>query len=176
MLLVAKRPFLIPSAYHRVRDTFTSDRKRMEVRARPVGGIQVNKAFTMPMDLNWLKQRSSRSEAVLDGSLYFVRAPKRHLAESMTYILPDGSIERLVDDDRTEVLSQSRRMAAGGLRVGCGVRRQFGSADVCWLVGMEDPPRGVADQSATYELEVSRFDGDGRPKETGLLLSGILGI
>jgi hypothetical protein len=53
----------------------------------------------------------------------------------MTYILPDGSIERLVDDDRTEVLSQSRRMAAGGLRVGCGVRRQFGQLTFAGLVG-----------------------------------------
>jgi hypothetical protein len=45
------------------------------------------------------------------------------LAESMTYILPDGSIERLVDDDRTEVLSQSRH-GRGWSSCGCGVRRQ----------------------------------------------------
>jgi hypothetical protein len=35
----------------------------------------------------------------------------------MTYILSHGTSDLLVDDDRTEVLLQSRRMAVGGLRV-----------------------------------------------------------
>jgi Ca2+-transporting ATPase len=185
-LLVATEKAGIPDPrpqYHRVQEIpFTSDRKRMEVRARPVGGIQVNKAFTTATDSEAVGNRSQDRRQSFDGSLYFVKGmTEKVLAESTTYILPDGSIDLLVDDDRTEVLSQSRRMAAGGLRVlavAYGV--SLGHLTFAGLVGMEDPPReGVAESVRHLRaggVKVLMVTGDS--KETALAIAqrcGILG-
>jgi Ca2+-transporting ATPase len=182
-LLVATEKAGIPDPrpqYHRVQEIpFTSDRKRMEVRARPVGGIHVCKAFTMATDF---EQVGNGRRPSFDGSIYFVKGmTEKVLAECMTYILPDGSSDLLVEEDRTEVLWQSRRMAAGGLRVlavAYGV--SLGNLTFAGLVGMEDPPRkGVAESVRHLRaggVKVLMVTGDS--KETALAIAqrcGILG-
>jgi hypothetical protein len=45
----------------------------MEIRARPVGGIKVNKVFTMATDFEPVGNRSQGRRQSFDGSLYFFK-------------------------------------------------------------------------------------------------------
>jgi Ca2+-transporting ATPase len=158
-------------SYHRIQEVpFTSDRKRMEVRARPVGGIHSCPAFTLAA------QRRNPS----DGSLYFVKGmPESVLGECLSHISADGSTVELTEDGKTKALSQSRRMAASGLRV---LAFAYGPSldDLIFagLVGMEDPPRvGVADsvrQLRRGGVKVIMLTGDS--KETALVIAKRCGI
>lgn len=180
--------------YHRLQEIpFTSDRKRMEVKARPVSGKQACEAFlaaglaeiappeapTSPSFLR--KSLSSRPKpASFDGSLYFVKGmPEKVLGESLTYTGPDGTPVPLQEDDRTRVLQQSRRMAASGLRVlALAYGKALSSLVFAGLVAMEDPPRhGVEDsvrQLRKGGVKVMMVTGDS--KETALAIAHRCGI
>lgn len=166
--------------YHRLQEIpFTSDRKRMEVRARPVSGRQCCDAFAVASNsVTYSRNR----HGVGDGSLYFVKGmPEKILGECSTYGQSNGSAELLVEDDRAEVLLQARRMAAGGLRVlAFAYGQSLGELVFAGLVGMEDPPReGVCDavrQLRRGGVKVMMVTGDS--KETALAIAqrcGILG-
>lgn len=179
--------------YHRIQEIpFTSDRKRMEVRARPVNGQHSCSAFTVAQ-----KQASSLtkmfggrrgstesqgSSSGNDGSLYFVKGmPEAVLGECTSFMTADGSSSPLTEDGKADVLSHSRRMAASGLRV---LAMAFGSSlealTFAGIIGMEDPVRvGVADavrQLRRGGIKVLMVTGDS--KETALAIArrcGILG-
>ena len=183
--------------YHRVQEIpFTSDRKRMEVKARPVSGNQACEAFLAAgmADISLEPSASSPSPSFLrksfprqkspsfDGSLYFVKGmPEKILGECQTYTGPDGNPLELSEDDRVHVLQQSRRMAASGLRVlALAYGRALGSLVFAGLFAMEDPPRhGVQDsvhQLRRGGVKVMMVTGDS--KETALAIAhkcGILG-
>ena len=165
--------------YHRVQEIpFTSDRKRMEVKARPVGGIHSCQAFTLAAQR---KQKNAKRGAVpSDGSLYFVKGmPESVLVECSSHIHADGSAAFLAEEAKTRALSQSRRMAASGLRV---LALAYGPTldDLIFagLIGMEDPPReGVADavrQLRQGGVKVLMLTGDS--KETALVIAKRCGI
>ena len=166
--------------YHRVQEVpFNSDRKRMEVRARPVNGLHACDAFEIVSSQSF---NVSRSPSVADGSMYYIKGmPEKVLGECSTYCLPNGAPEVLIEEDRVLALTQSRRMAATGLRViALAYGQSLGSLTFAGLVGMEDPPReGVAD--SVYSLrrggvKVMMVTGDS--KETALAIAqrcGILG-
>ena len=163
--------------YHRVQEIpFTSERKRMEVRARPVNGIHACRAF----EISYQNRQDRRVST--DGSLYFVKGmPEKVLGECKTYVLPDGSAGVLVEDDRTTVLSQARHMAASGLRVlALAYGNKLGDLTFAGILGMEDPPReGVASSIRQLRIggvKVMMVTGDS--KETALAIArrcGILG-
>ena len=182
--------------YHRLQEIpFTSDRKRMEVKARPVSGKQACDAFlaaglaetaapeasTAPSFLR--KSLTSRPKAQsFDGSLYFVKGmPEKVLGESHAYTGPDGRPVPLEEDDRTRVLQQSRRMAASGLRVlALAYGKTLGNLVFTGLVAMEDPPRHGVQESVRQlrrgGVKVMMVTGDS--KETALAIAhrcGILG-
>lgn len=108
--------------HHRIQEVpFSSDRKRMEVRARPVSGTHCCKGF---VTRNAQPQPASRFSSAgpprksVDQSLYLVKGmPESILAECCMYVGPDTSQVSLHEDDKALVLNQSRRMAANGLRV-----------------------------------------------------------
>jgi P-type Ca2+ transporter type 2C len=126
--------------YHRLQEMpFSSDRKRMDVRARPVNGKHVC-AFFQNLTLS--------APSSMDGSLYFIKGmPEKIISECATYCASTGAITKLDEDSRTMAFAQSRRMAASGLRViALGYGPQLGHLTFAGLIGMEDPPRdGVAD-------------------------------
>jgi len=165
--------------YHRLQEIpFTSDRKRMEVRARPVGGSHVCEAFKKS---SMVGSPDTRRPSV-DGSLYFVKGmPEKVLGECIAYGLVDGSTEPLLEEERAKVLSQSRQMAASGLRVlALAYGQALGHLTFAGIVGMEDPPReGVAccvRQLRRGGVKVMMVTGDS--KETALAIAercGILG-
>jgi P-type Ca2+ transporter type 2C len=163
--------------YHRLQEIpFTSERKRMEVRARPVGGIHACTAFQS------IARPSKDYHALLDGSLYFVKGmPEQVLGECTRSVNADGSTTLLDEHSRLQVLSQSRRMASSGLRVlAVAYGESVHDLVLAGLLGMEDPPReGVADcvrQLRRGGVKVLMVTGDS--KETALAIAqrcGILG-
>jgi Ca2+-transporting ATPase len=164
--------------YHRVQEIpFSSERKRMEVRARPVNGIHACPALQAACALE--SPRHGRRPSV-DGSIYFVKGmPEKILGECMLYLLADGSTELLTEDDRTTVLSQSRRMAASGLRVlALAFGNTLGELTFAGIIGMEDPPRaGVAESIRKLRsggVKVIMVTGDA--KETALAIAKRCGI
>ena len=185
--------------YHRVQELpFTSDRKRMEVKARPVSGKQACEAFLLAgladvasateqaeqQSSSFLRRSFSRQEkaASFDGNLYFIKGmPEKVLGECEAFTGPDGEPVALQEDDRTLVLRQSRRMAASGLRVlALGYGKTLGRLVFAGLVAMEDPPRqGVQEcvrQLRRGGVKVMMVTGDS--KETALAIAhrcGILG-
>lgn len=194
-LLVAASKSGIPDPrplYHRIQEIpFSSDRKRMEVRARPVSGQHVCHAFTVAQreshsTLSLFGRRALPANAAAgsnDGSsLYFVKGmPEAVLGECSYYVGKNASPIALQDDDRADVLSQSRRMAASGLRV---LAMAYGPTleqlTFAGVIGMEDPLRlGVADavrQLRQGGVKVLMVTGDS--KETALAIArrcGILG-
>lgn len=187
-LLVAARKAQVsdPRAlYHRIMEVpFTSDRKRMEVRARPVNGVQSCHAFERAVHA----EAAASSPAAagrkhsfgVDGGLYFVKGmPEMVLGECAGYVAQDGSAVPLTEDDRTLLLTVSRRMAASGLRVlGLAFGVNLGNLTFCGLIGMEDPPRdGVADCVRTLRrggVKVLMVTGDS--KETALAIASRCGI
>jgi len=176
--------------YHRIQEVpFTSERKRMEVRARPVSGKHDCKAFAMASTTSLTNDNQSNSydptrapsrQVSNDSSLYFVKGmPEKILDECEVHTGPDGSMVPFHEESRKMALSQSRRMAATGLRVlamayGCGVDQLVFAG----LVGMEDPPRdGVADsvwQLRKGGVKVMMVTGDS--KETAMAIARRCGI
>jgi Ca2+-transporting ATPase len=174
----AKAGIVDPRAqFHRTRETpFTSERKRMEIRARPVSGQHNCIAFAnAAFGRTFLGRRSTG-----DGSLNFVKGmPEMVLGESTQFLDRDGTAVDLDDDQRTEILTQSRKMAASGLRVialAYGV--EIDSLIFAGLVGMEDPPRkGVVDsvrQLRRGGVKVLMVTGDS--KETAMAIAARCGI
>jgi Ca2+-transporting ATPase len=173
--------------YHRIQEIpFSSDRKRMEVRARPVTGEHACHAFTVAQhgkhsSMFPRRESSSTAAGVNDGSsLYFVKGmPEAVLGECNHFVSKDGSPCSLTEDSRADVLSQSRRMAASGLRV---LAMAYGPCleelTFAGLIGMEDPLRiGVADavrQLRQSGVKVLMVTGDS--KETALAIARRCGI
>ena len=137
-LLVVAAKLKVPDPrpqYHRMQEIpFTSDRKRMEVRARPLNNEHSCAAFKQAVRING---NSS------DGSLYFVKGmPDAVLGECESHIAADGSAAKFTDIGRRRVLSQSRRMAASGLRIlAMAYGHSLEDLTFAGVVGMEDPPR-----------------------------------
>jgi Ca2+-transporting ATPase len=99
--------------YYRLQEIpFTSDRKRMEVRSRPVSNNHSCNAFTLCQQLN------SPEHAPTDNSLYFVKGmPEAVIGECVYFTSTDVSLASMSDGARAHALSQSRQMASLGLRV-----------------------------------------------------------
>lgn len=156
--------------YHRVQEIpFSSDRKRMEVKVRPINGDHECKAFKVVM----LKEKLKMDN--YDGSMYFVKGmPESVLGQCNTFVSIDGSSTTITEKGRKRILSQSRRMASSGLRV---LAMAFGptldNLTFAGLVGMEDPPReGVADAVRSLQqggVSVVMVTGDS--KETALAIA-----
>lgn len=166
--------------YHRLQEVpFSSDRKRMEVRARPVSGVQCCEAFNKAMRAT----TGIRGHHVsTDASMYFVKGmPESLLAECVTYTGADGNPEPLGTNDKELVLENSRKMAASGLRVlAMAYGPTLDQLTFAGVVGMEDPPRdGVAEsvwQLRHGGIRVMMVTGDSR--ETALAIAlrcGIIG-
>jgi len=164
--------------YHRLQEIpFSSDRKRMEVRARPSNGEHSCSAFKQASNRKCVTKNEIISK---DGSLYFVKGmPESVLGECKTHIGPDGSAVSLSEKGRRRVLSQSRRMASGGLRVlAMAYGPELDDLTFAGIVGMEDPPRaGVA--TAVLQLQQSGVNVlmvTGDSKETALAIGKRCGI
>ena len=152
--------------YHRTKEIpFSSDRKRMEVCARPINGVHECIAFR---------------KVANDGPLHFVKGmPESVLGECSGYVAVDGSSVPLSEKGRRRILSQSRRMAASGLRVlAMAYGPNLNHLVFAGLVGMEDPPRqGVADAVSQLQqggITVLMVTGDS--KETALAIAKRCGI
>lgn len=168
--------------YHRLQEIpFSSDRKRMEVRCRPVGGAHTCTAFTLSAR-RLSSARDGDAPISEDGSLYFVKGmPEAILGECATHTAADGSAVPLTEHGRGRALSQSRRMAACGLRVlAMAYGPSLESLTFAGIVGLEDPPReGVVESVRHLEkggVKVLMVTGDS--KETALAIArrcGILG-
>ena len=191
--------------YHRLQEVpFTSDRKRMEVRARPVGGVHPIAAFTLaarrPLNSTSRKHAGGRnslretgggigknavvqespSKTCVDGSLYFVKGmPEAVLGECSTHTCLDGSATPLTDQGRLLALSAGRKMALSGLRVlGVAYGPSLEDLTFAGLVGMEDPPR-IGTLEAVTELRrggVAVIMMTGDSKETALAVARRCGI
>lgn len=167
--------------YHRVAEIpFSSDRKRMEVKCRPVGGAHINTAFT----LSARRHSSANGDAPIssDGSLYFVKGmPESILGECQTHTAADGSAVPLTEMGKSRALTQSRRMAACGLRVlAMAYGPSLETLSFAGIIGLEDPPRdGVVESVHHLEksgVKVIMVTGDS--KETAIAIAkrcGILG-
>ena len=102
--------------YHRIQEIpFSSDRKRMEVKCRPVGGAHTCTAFT----LSARRHKPNNIDLISpDGSLYFVKGmPEAILGECKTHTATDGSAVALTKVGKKRALSQSCQTAVCGLRV-----------------------------------------------------------
>ncbi len=173
--------------YHRLQEIpFTSERKRMEIRARPVNGTHAFPAFAHAA-------QQSLTSAVDAGALYFVKGmPESILGDCKSYLSGDGgdngnggnnggngASAPLTEKLKKRVLTQSRRMASSGLRV---LAMAYGATldDLIFagLVGMEDPPRkGVAEAVAKLQkggVSVLMVTGDS--KETAIAIAKRCGI
>jgi Ca2+-transporting ATPase len=180
-LLVGAQKANIPDPrpmYHRIQEIpFSSDRKRMEVKCRPVGGAHTCTAFT----LSARRHKHNSTELISpDGSLYFVKGmPESILAECKTHTAADGSAVTLTETGKTRALSQSRRMAACGLRVlAIAYGPSLDDLTFAGIVGLEDPPReGVPLSVANLEksgVKVIMVTGDS--KETAVAIARRCGI
>jgi len=158
--------------YHRVQEVpFTSERKIMEVRARPVSGHHACDFF-----------KKAAAAGSPDGSLYFVKGmPEKVLGECYGYIDGNGTVEQLDEDGIAQALVQSRRMAASGLRViALAYGQDVSRLTFAGIVGMEDPPREGVAQSVRQLRQggVKCYMITGDAKETALAVAkrcGILG-
>jgi len=168
--------------YHRLQEIpFSSDRKRMEVRARPVGGAHSCTAFTIAARRPKSSPRKPNpNTATVEGSLYFVKGmPEAVLAECISHTAADGSATPLTDQGRTRALIQSRRMAANGLRVlGMAYGPSLDDLTFAGVIGMEDPPReGVVEAvSALRSGGVNVLMVTGDSKETAIAIAKRCGI
>jgi len=165
-LLVAARKANIKDPrplYHRLQEfPFTSERKRMEVRARPVGSHSCS-AFT---------NATRKSQ---DSSLYFVKGMSESVTgECSRYLSSNGSFLFFDDVSRRKALAQSRKMASKGLRV---LAFAFGPTleelVFVGMIGMEDPPRDGVEKSVKQlrkgGIKVLMITGDSR--ETALAIA-----
>lgn len=173
----------VRAQYTRIQETpFTSERKMMEVRARPVSGLHVCDAFNFALQ-NRVNNKSPRQRrASVDGSLFFVKGmPEKVLGECATFTTEVGSGMELTEESKAQVLKQSRRMGASGLRVlAMAYGPSLESLTFAGICGMEDPPRdGVADCVRDLRrggVNVMMVTGDSR--ETAVAIArrcGILG-
>ena len=187
-LLVGAEKVGIPDPrplYHRISEIpFSSDRKRMEVRASPINGMHQCQAFQICTAHANLKKDNqpkhmTKRQSDNDG-MYFIKGmPESVLAECKSHVASDGSSEPLDADKRSLVLAQSRRMAGSGLRV---LAMAYGTSldelVFAGTLGMEDPPRhGVADsvwQLRRGGVRVLMVTGDS--KETALAIARRCGI
>jgi len=168
--------------YHRTQEVpFSSDRKRMEVRARPVNGSHTITAFAQAAARRrTTSSRKDNTPLKPDESLYFVKGmPESILGSCLSHIAADGSTTVLSDKGRQRVMSQSRRMAASGLRVlAMAYGPQMNDLIFCGLIGMEDPPReGVYESVQQLQksgVNVLMLTGDS--KETALAIAKRCGI
>jgi Ca2+-transporting ATPase len=112
--------------------------------------------------------------------MYFVKGmPESILAGCYSFVGVDGSLIPLEDDQRSLVLSQSRRMAASGLRC---LAMAFGASldhlTFAGIIGLEDPPRdGVVESVQKLRAGgvcVLMVTGDA--KETALAVARRCGI
>jgi P-type Ca2+ transporter type 2C len=173
LVAAAKAGFADPRPqYHRLQEIpFSSERKRMDVRARPINGHHCCEFF-----LN----AQMGSAVSVDGSLYFVKGmPEKVIADCFSYCKVNGALEKLDVESRTMALSQSRRMAASGLRViALAYGHSLGQLTFAGLIGMEDPPReGVADavrQLRQGGVKCMMITGDA--KETAVVIARRCGI
>lgn len=166
--------------YHRTQEIpFSSERKRMEVRARPVSGIHCCQAFKIAATT---ANASGDRSQFRDQNLYFVKGmPESILSDCNSFVGADGSIIPLNDDQKSHVLAQSRRMAASGLRclaMAYGV--SLSRLTFAGILGLEDPPReGVVEAVRKLRaggVRVLMVTGDA--KETAIAVArrcGILG-
>ena len=167
--------------YHRLQEIpFSSDRKRMEVKCRPVGGAHTCTAFT----LSARRYHHLNGDAPIstDGSLYFVKGmPESILGECQTHTAHDGSAVPLTESGKARALAESRKMAGHGLRVlAMAYGPSLETLTFAGVVGLEDPPReGVVESIAHLEkggVKVIMVTGDSR--ETAIAIAkrcGILG-
>lgn len=190
--------------YHRLQEIpFSSDRKRMEVKCRPVGGAHTCTAFT----LSARRYHHLNGDAPIssDGSLYFVSKslivlfvlslrsnthnnsfipegmPEAILGECQTHTAHDGSAVPLTESGKARALAESRKMAGCGLRVlAMAYGPSLETLTFAGIVGLEDPPReGVVESVAHLErggVKVIMVTGDSR--ETAIAIAkrcGILG-
>ena len=170
--------------YHRLQEIpFSSDRKRMEVRARPVGGAHSCTAFTIAArrpKSSPRKVNPNTTTQPVDGSLYFVKGmPEAVLSECTSHTAADGSATPLTDKGRARALTQSRRMAANGLRVlGMAYGPSLDDLTFAGVIGMEDPPReGVVEAvSALRSGGVNVLMVTGDSKETAIAIAKRCGI
>jgi Ca2+-transporting ATPase len=96
------------SQYHRIQEVpFTSERKIMEVRARPIGGSHPCIAFARACKMETqVSPRFSMGRTPVkhppnDGTLYFVKGmPEKVLGECALHVVEDGSAEELTENDR----------------------------------------------------------------------------
>jgi len=182
--------------YHRLQEIpFTSDRKRMEVRARPINGTHSCCAFTKvvlhEIKSSAMQKMNGRSGTINlntsgndssppDGSLYFIKGmPETVLSECSTYTGADGSAAQLSDSHIQIVLCQSRKMASGALRVlAMAYGPELNNLTFAGLVGMEDPVReGVLEAVNKLRrggVEVLMVTGDS--KETAIVIGQKCGI
>jgi len=167
--------------YHRLQEIpFSSDRKRMEVKCRPVGGAHTCTAFS----LSARRYHHLNGDAPIstDGSLYFVKGmPESILGECQTHTSHDGSAVPLTESGKARALAESRKMAGCGLRVlAMAYGPSLDTLTFAGIVGLEDPPReGVVESVAHLEkggVKVIMVTGDSR--ETAIAIAkrcGILG-
>lgn len=181
--------------YHRVQEIpFTSERKRMEVKARPVSGMHTCNAFTLVSQGKLsgsshstpstagrnLYQDNPNYSSAADESLYFVKGmPEAIIGECNTYTAEDGSKASLSDSGRKRILTQSRKMAASGLRVlAVAYGPTLKNLTFAGIVGMEDPPReGVAESVKKLRqggVKVIMVTGDS--KETAMAIADRCGM
>ena len=171
LVAVAKAGLLDPRPqYKRIKEIpFSSERKRMEVCARPVNGRHSCELF----------QRAASGN---DGALYFVKGmPEKVLDNCKIFFHRNGTPYPLDEECRTMVLVQSRRMSASGLRViAVAFGPTMGQLAFAGLMGLEDPPReGVVD--SVHHLRqggVKCLMITGDSKETAIAIGkrcGILG-
>lgn len=166
--------------YHRLQEIpFTSERKRMEVKARPVSGTHACDAFALA---NHASDNSGNRSSITsaDESLYFVKGmPETIIGECQTHTGPNGSKSLLSDHGKTRLLAQYRKMAAGGLRVlAMAYGPNLEDLTFAGIIGMEDPPReGVAESVRKLRkggVKVIMVTGDS--KETALAIANRCGI
>ena len=134
--------------YHRVQEIpFSSDRKRMEVRCRPVGGAHTCTAFTLSAGRH--KHNNINDLISPDGSLYFLKGmPESILGECKTHTAADRSAVALTETDKTRALSQSHRMAALGLLrvLAIAYGPSLDELTLAGIVGLEGLPQSVANR------------------------------
>ena len=165
--------------YHRVAEIpFSSDRKRMEVKCRPVGGTHTCQAFTLSAQ----RHAPSNGEVLIssDRSLYFVKGmPESILGECQTHTGADGSAVPLTEMGKSRALAQSRRMAAAGLRVlAMAYGPSLDTLSFAGIIGLEDPPREGVVESVNHlkrsGVKVLMVTGDS--KETAVAIAKRCGI
>jgi Ca2+-transporting ATPase len=166
--------------YYRTKEIpFSSERKRMEVRSRPVSGKHCCHAFESIATATKTSSLKHGNDCD-DKNMYFVKGmPESILSDCHYFAGADGSLVPLQDDQKSFALSQSKRIAASGLRC---LAMAYGLSLDCLtfagIVGLEDPPRdGVVESVRKLRaggVRVLMVTGDA--KETALAIARRCGI